>query len=286
MTTDETNRSFQSQQQPPSSGSDGSGGNNTTLITTVVASVVITALVVGGAVYLLQNQRVQQTNQEVKELQQQVAQLQEEKDREEKQEQQGDNRAEQAPSEAATSSVPADWKTYTNEEFGFEVKYPGEIHISESSVDDGVTLEHSVSWQKHKNPCDLKGTMPPLESVTDFSLTLRVVNTPLNATVRQEYPALSENLSESGFTEESGFIEKAEVEGLVGYKVMRGVEGCGSSIYFFPQNDRTLIADRAWIPYFGSYVSEQEIRDIPSVILPKKETRLFNQILSTFHFTE
>jgi len=47
---------------------------------------------------------------------------------------------------ATTTEIDtADWKTYRNEEYGFEFKYPGEWVLNE--IENGISVKYSKDWQ-------------------------------------------------------------------------------------------------------------------------------------------
>ncbi|MCB9806133.1 hypothetical protein H6775_03160 [Candidatus Nomurabacteria bacterium] len=110
-------------------------------IITIVPFILITALVVGGAVYAWQKTSLNKTEQslqtEITTLQNQIKELQDAM----KQEQSVATREEEDKKQTSPVSVtPGNWKTYSDEEFGYSVDYPcdwevtgykeGEVYIS------------------------------------------------------------------------------------------------------------------------------------------------------------
>jgi hypothetical protein len=112
-----------------------------------------------------------------------------------------------------------------------------------------------------------------MDKLFDFSVTITVYN---------------KNLAD---TEKDNFVwsyEKFDVGSLYGFKGEVGMEGCGSYIYLFPiSENKTLVVRRPYVTEFNPIISDyQKYLALPGIINPTQEENYFNQILSTFKFTE
>ena len=83
---------------------------------------------------------------------------------------------------------------------------------------------------------------------------------------------------------EPGFIDVINIGSLEGYRITQGVEGCGEYTYYFPiTTEVTLVVVRYFITELNPItVDYEKFLNLPDVISPIKEEKLFNQILSTF----
>jgi len=187
-----------------------------------------------------------------------------------------------------TKDETADWKTYMNEKCGYEVKYP-ENTIAVSEEGERLVMTHSILLE-HPDPCDFRGGAPPLQTLTDFEVNIEVSGRNLSETVtanESDY-LVSNFLLDNRLRIEPGFIDEVNIGSLQGYRVTKGVEGCGEYTYYFPLTPKnTLFVKRSFItelkPIIPGY---EEYLRLPGVISPDEEERLFNQILSTFRFLE
>src|SRR3989339_609385 len=68
----------------------------------------------------------------------------------------------------------ANWKTYTNTQYGFEFRYPEKLSLSFSN---GIAfLSHSIPFENRDGGCDMKGDAELSKTLTDFGLSFKVVS--------------------------------------------------------------------------------------------------------------
>jgi hypothetical protein len=174
-------------------------------------------------------------------------------------------------------------RNYKSEKFGFAIKYPEEIILSEES--NGISLTHSIAYE-HPNPCDFKGDSPTLQELTDFNVSLGVLQKNLPETViENESSAFAqENLIGNNLKISPGFIDEYRTGDLTGYQITQGVEGCGEYTYYFPiDSSHTLLVKRAFIAEFSPIITNsQKYLALPGIISPIMEKTMFDQILSDF----
>lgn len=163
------------------------------------------------------------------------------------------------------------WKKYTDDSISFE--YPALISVKQDA--GTITLSHSVAY-KHPDPCDFKGDAPPLDRLSDFGVSFKVVNQNLKEFVKSSVSPGWDYVSKNPFTFGS----------LNGYKVSVGVEGCGYDIYYLTiSSTRTLVIQRNYVAEFNSINADSKTYlNLTGIISPNKEAEYFSQILSTIKF--
>ena len=160
----------------------------------------------------------------------------------------------------------SDWKTYTNSQYGFEFKYPEKLKLS--VVNSKANLNHVVSY-KNSGDCDMTGGETIYyDDLSDFNLSFEII------------PKV--NLSSKDGEYNIGLLK--------GDWVLEGAEGCGTTNYYFPYGSKTLVIKRDNIQILSGVRNNaeerKEILSIPGVISSEQYETIFNQILSTFKFTQ
>jgi len=176
------------------------------------------------------------------------------------------------------------WKTYRGASFEFQ--YPPILSLVQQG--ETVFLTHSVAY-RHPNPCDLRGDGQPLDKITDFNISLEVVDANLKDTVKaNEGDFLTENYFQGATLLTSpGFIDELGLGSLRGgYRVTSGAEGCGRFNYYFPLSaNKTLFVHRSFIPEFKSINRDyQKYLSVSGTIAPNQEEDFFRNIFYSFNF--
>lgn len=191
-----------------------------------------------------------------------------------------------APILSPTQNLTSNWKVYRNEAWGFEFEYPGDLIDLTENV-NSVSLKHSVP-HRHPNPCNLSGLQEkPLEKLTDLDISFEVTNNSLLDVIKNQSKFIYENyLDGNELKLEPGFIERTIIGNVEGYRITSGSHGCGNYTYYIShKSNSTLIVTRSFIPELKPIIANyQEYLNIPGIIHPDEEEKLFNQILSTFQF--
>ncbi len=158
------------------------------------------------------------------------------------------------------------WKTYTNEEYGFEFQYPEKLKLMESN--SKVSLNHTLPYRG--SACDMTGGFEPDLDITDFKVTFEI----LHGVVSSPYT--------------DGEYKKGNLKGVW---ALEGAEGCGDTKYYFPvEGDKTLLVTRENIQILSGIRNNADeikvILEISEAINKEQNQVIFDQILSTFKFTK
>ena len=177
---------------------------------------------------------------------------------------------EAAPQTSSSTSQKTDpnLKSYIGSDFSFN--YPAALHTLQDN--ETVTITHSIPY-KHTNACDFKGDAPPLDVLTDFTASIKVVN-----------QSVKEYLEKSGSPDWEYVSKNLYTFGsFTGYHVTLGAEGCGQDVYYFSISPgKTVVVTRALIAEFSPINGEyQKYLSLPGVILPAASEVYFEQILSS-----
>jgi len=148
---------------------------------------------------------------------------------------------------------------------------------------------HSIECE-HQDPCDFKGGAPPLKKLTDFRVSLKLFSKNVRETIiatTSDY-FVSHMLLNDTLKLVPGYVDTVSIGTLKGYRVANGVEGCGYYTYYFPLNhDHTLLVERSFITELLPIIKDSEkYLELPGVIPPEKEERLFDQIVGTLRLKE
>ena len=177
----------------------------------------------------------------------------------------------------------SDWQTYRNEEFEFE--YPDNFVVRDN--EESVTLNHGVPYT-HNDVCDFRGDSSPLNEVIDFNATLQVFNKDVESTVEATYFSPDDVIENGEFKLSPGFVDVYSVGSLNGHRFRIGAEGCGINRYYFPLgNSHTLVVTQSVSPERTPLILDyKKYLDLPGILSPEEEDKMFDQILSTFKFIE
>ena len=174
----------------------------------------------------------------------------------------------------------SNWKTYRNEEYGFEFMYPDDL-LNIKEKDNGIVLSHTVPYI-HTSPCAFVGDEPTLQEITDFEMSLLVKNEGMFSAIKND-----KIIGELDYVilQEPGYIDWVTVGDLDGYKITTGAE-CGFYTYYLGiSNNITLVVTRPW-ELSTEYQGMPKVFTLPNIILDDHSNSLFNKILSTFRFLE
>jgi hypothetical protein len=184
------------------------------------------------------------------------------------------------------AEAPAGWERYVDEVSGFSVAYPADL-LSLHQEGTAAVFRHAVPFE-HPDPCDFRGDAPALPVLTDFRLSLDVLEKTLRDAITEtegsEY-VVSTFLRDGKLrASDDGSVGPVEFGALRGYRVTSGVEGCGRHAYYFATpTGRTLVALRQLVPELRGATAADALR-IPGVIPSEEEEDLSATILSTVSF--
>ncbi len=161
-----------------------------------------------------------------------------------------------------------DAKKYSDESVSFE--YPSLLKVTTNG--GLIELSHSIVY-KHPNPCDFKGDGPLLENLTDFELSIKVVN--------QDLKSYLQNLEYPGWDYVS--TNPYKLGSLNGFNITEGIEGCGFSVYYFPvgQNKSLVISRRLVTEFLPISGDSQASLSLSDIIKPDQEEEFFTNIVSS-----
>lgn len=162
-------------------------------------------------------------------------------------------------------------KTYENSSISFQ--YPS--ILSQSETEHGVRLLHSIAY-KHSDPCDFKGGGDELDNLTDFDVTINVIDKNLLDYIKSASWPSGEYVLKNPYS----------FGKLNGYHITPGVEGCGEDIYYFKISDsKTLTIKHPFVSEFNTInQNNQMYKDIPGIISEENSKKYIEGILSSIEF--
>lgn len=177
-------------------------------------------------------------------------------------------------------------KIYRNNQDNFSFSYPK--ILTASTTDNVVVLHHSISY-KNTGACDMMGDEKIYDRLTDFEMTVQVVNNKLTDTVKKMSPYIpQENYVNDELITSPGFIDEYTIGTLSGFAIYEGAEGCGQTTYYFPiEKQRTLVITNASIQMLSGIVAEwktAEVLAVPGVIPRDKNHEIFEGIVRSLKF--
>lgn len=182
---------------------------------------------------------------------------------------------------ASLNTAPTDTLTWNGAGLGFT--YPKELTAYQQ--DDNVVLHHEIPYQ-NTGACDMAEEGNTYDKLTDFHLTMRIIDSPLVQTVKSISPYIpEENFDGDALKVNPGFIDSFEAGTYKGFVIYEGAEGCGVITYYFPlSSTRTLLMQRASIQALSGVRGEAEVQKIlavPGVLSKEVSYEIFVDILNS-----
>lgn len=176
-----------------------------------------------------------------------------------------------------------DIKNYKNSSMGIYFSYPK--ILSASTTDGIITLSHDIPYQNHGD-CDMMGDEKVYDRLTDFKMTIQIINKNLTDTVRTLSPYIpQENFVNDELIASPGFIDPYSLGNFVGFAIYEGVEGCGQTTYYFSvKKDKTLVVQNASIQALSSTIIKEKVDEVlavPGVVSREKNKEIFEFILNS-----
>ncbi len=199
---------------------------------------------------------------------------------------------EEVVSKEVAEDETANWKTYRNEEYGFEVKYPSDYEIKEEFSVSPIT-EQEISLAEDPYIKAKKTSARPVQILTRLEIKspsfppegakieIAVHNNPDNLPLNQWLDSLSEAY-------EGGSVGGREVVSVLGIESIKGWYGCCDkcvSGVFILKGDKVYnLGISGFLGYYPDYEGYYGHNEEEDCYLG--DNSVFNQMLSTFRFME
>lgn len=183
---------------------------------------------------------------------------------------------------SATPQINPEVTTYRNSNLGISFKYPKKLQVTGNN--ERITLHHEVQFTHH-DYCDFVGeSTTTIDTLTDFHVTLHIVNKNLVDTVRSESPYIpEENFLNGKIVPSPGFIDPVDFGNLKGFSIFEGAEGCGHTVYYLTVSDKkTLVVINDFITIFSGSIDTENMQkalQVPGVINRESAESLFDDFI-------
>lgn len=174
-------------------------------------------------------------------------------------------------------------KLYTNSQINLSFSYPKTL--TASTTDNVVILHHEIPYV-NSGACDMMGENKIYNRLTDFEMTIQVMDKNLTDTVKKLSPYIpQENFVNGELITSPGFIDTYTIGMLSGFAIYEGAEGCGQTTYYFPiESEKTLVVTNASIQMLSGIVAEwktAEVLSVPGVIPKDQNKEIFENIMES-----
>ena len=199
----------------------------------------------------------------------------------------------ETPEISKQSEIPANWKTYTNEEYGFEISYPSKVKIGDVRVEEKSERTFEDMLEERflgKVTTNLHLEIPYLFEEAPFQsepLDLNLDSKVAPVCYSRFMVRVVEAFSLPSIEELKNEFSKSEIVIVGGTKGVRinqfigqppGGGGAQDKVYLFKDSKAYLVYYIIDREILGTQVNAEKCFDI--------QEKTFNQILSTFKFLE
>jgi len=172
--------------------------------------------------------------------------------------------------EKQTTDELAGWKTYRNEEFGFEVKYPADWEVGDNTIRTKDFIVEEVSGFAIQSPEDVGRTYNVYNQTLSFGrfLKLKDFKASSSSELREEVDSVMTCIQES--------VNGAEILNLqnVSWVYCRELPEGFTNLHFYNINEKSGVVIKA------------QARSNQRIVSPEKLKTLTEKILSTFRFID
>jgi len=187
----------------------------------------------------------------------------------------------------------ANWKTYRNEEYGFEIKYPKNYLIKEEEITHGLEEEQPPEYilrYRYDEPVWLLNSIEiysPLFPPEGAKIEIDIWNNAHNLTANQWLDYVNEGVNQ-GLLYEGRLVSNRKPFSIIGIGAIKGEYGCcGKCIngVFIPKRNKIynlgISGFLGYHPDYAGYYGHSEEDECYF-----GDESIFNQMLSTFRFLE